>query len=864
MRKEFLLCLGAAFLFAAPACNRMETEAVVEQTVESVEPSESSIVSGEMIVQFSDDMVASIEGGYVPEYLGDLKVTGLRRLYSESEDYEARHRAFGLHKWYVVEYDETLSYTKASMGMGSISGVDSVEPVRRVKPTAVFNDPYLYKQWGYVNSTKTGYDIGVEEVWKNYTGGSSEVIVSIVDGGIQMDHPDLQGVVIAGGKEGSKNFVDGNYNIVAHDHGTHVAGTVGAINNNGVGVCGVAGGTDGKGGVKLLSCQVFKTNTSTGKDVSASNFGEAMIWGADHGAVISQNSWGYVYDTAAEAAQGSVGSMKSAIDYFITYAGCDSNGNQLSSSPMKGGIVFFAAGNDGWPDGWPAEYSAKQPLCVAIGAFDENGQKADFSNYGSWVKLCAPGVGIYSTIPTSTYASYNGTSMACPHASGVAALVVSYCGGQGFTNQTLYDKLIGGASKTTIKGNIGSMVNALGAITYGASNPPVAVSDYTLSVSSNVITYDWKVTSDPDDKKAYAYALLASKDKSLLTSYNPRKSTEGVVRSDILVGDKAVGDAISGTVDAVEFESLFYTAIFARDYGGNYSSISPIKSITTLPNNPPVVKTDYTGDYVLKAYQTLQVEYNIYDPDGHAFTVAYASGDKRPEKPGEASSSEFIPNGNYRVSIVGPNCAEGGEFDAAYTVKDSYGAQTVYPIHYEILANNAPSVKKTLDNMVFESLVERLKINMDDYITDVDGEQLTYAVSMSPKGIVQLNQVDNVLNLTTLDFGSTDITITAVDACKASVEVTFKVRVRDPESDPDIYPNVLGGSNGNVLYLSDGSLKNISVKVVSASGAVVATKEDEGSLFKPLEIDFSSFAPGRYGIVFTTAEKTYNTTVIKK
>ena len=122
-------------------------------------------------------------------------------------------------------------------------------------------------------------------------------------------------------------------------HGTHVAGTVGARTNNNIGVAGVAGGDGTEGsGVRLMSCQIFGGKNEGGSGA------RAMYYSANNGAVISQNSWGYVLKaniTAIPQAD------KAAIDYFIKYAGCDKDGNQLPNSPMKGGIVIFAAGNDG-------------------------------------------------------------------------------------------------------------------------------------------------------------------------------------------------------------------------------------------------------------------------------------------------------------------------------------------------------------------------------------------------------------------------------------------------------------------------------------------------------------------------------------
>ena len=120
----------------------------------------------------------------------------------------------------------------------------------------------------------------------------------------------------------------------------------------------------------------------------------------------------------------------------------DNSGNQLPNSMMKGGVVIFAAGNDGIENGAPANYA---PV-IAVGAISKDGTKASYSNYGSWCDIAAPGTDIVSTLPNGQYGNLTGTSMACPHVSGVAALVVSYCGGPGFTNDMLKEKLLKSAN----------------------------------------------------------------------------------------------------------------------------------------------------------------------------------------------------------------------------------------------------------------------------------------------------------------------------------------------------------------------------------------------------------------------------------
>lgn len=180
-----------------------------------------------------------------------------------------------------------------------------------------------------------------------------------------------------------------------------------------------------------MSCQIFAGKLS-------GSSGAAIKYGADNGAVISQNSWGYTYPGVSRIPA----SDKAAIDYFIKYAGCDELGNQLPNSPMKGGIVIFAAGNDDKDYlAYPGAYSA----VVSVSAMAPNFKKAWYTNRGAWVSIMAPGGDQYfgqrgqvlSTLPGNKYGYMQGTSMACPHVSGIAALALSRYGGKGFTNTEL-------------------------------------------------------------------------------------------------------------------------------------------------------------------------------------------------------------------------------------------------------------------------------------------------------------------------------------------------------------------------------------------------------------------------------------------
>lgn len=364
---------------------------------------------------------------------------------SKSQNYQQRHEAWGFHLWFEVALAAETNILEAIQLYRSNPAIEIAEPIykkvlysndnkqqtrsyipnestikgQNVRYTP--DDPLLGTQWHY-NNTGTyggtaGKDISLFDAW-DIEKGHSDVIVAIIDGGIQTDHPDLEGNMWSGV---GYNFVDNNSTIIPHSHGTHVAGTVAAETNNSIGVAGVAGGSGSNDGVRLMSCQVFKA--VEGGNMGG-GFAEAMIYAADNDAAISQNSWGSptpgTYNTL----------VLDAIDYFNTNGG---------GSVLDGGITIFAAGNDNDNNNYyPGYYSG----VLVVAATNNKDERSYYSNYGDYIDISAPGGemfvglfdgGVYSTDITNNYTFKQGTSMACPHVSGVASLIVSYAHRSGLT-----------------------------------------------------------------------------------------------------------------------------------------------------------------------------------------------------------------------------------------------------------------------------------------------------------------------------------------------------------------------------------------------------------------------------------------------
>lgn len=545
-------------------------------------------------------------------------VIEMKRLFDDNGCAE-RTRESGLDLWYTITFEGDGEQIKRDFG--NIPGVTHVEVPLRIKRAyrmhtagtapsiyvfgsvsehAVpsnypFNDPLFFRQWPLYNdgsiNTKavSGADVNVIPAWKK-TAGRNDVIVAVVDEGVQYTHPDLAANMWSGI---GRNFCSGNNSSITwgEGHGTHVAGTIAAVNNNGIGISGIAGGTGNGDGVKIMSCQIFHP-TNGYYDANTDQTAQAIKYAADNGAVICQNSWGYAAGAFGSESQwiSYDRAIKDAIDYFIAYAGMSPDG-KTQTGPMAGGIVTFAAGNEySAQPAYPAAYSA----CISVSSISCNYEAASYTNYGSTVDIAAPGGGAWasssrdipynqgynlSTIPTDLYNGQNfiyttyegytepimidyveetgygymqGTSMACPHVSGVAALIVSQFGQPGFTQQECKEILLGTARNidsyqpSKYAGRIGALVDAGAAVDAGHTPAPEAPTitsesgqsdSFSLSVDETKTLFytlanytDWRVN---DVSGQVTYSI--SGDKVSLTfegsRFTPGKYTVELIAS---------------------------------------------------------------------------------------------------------------------------------------------------------------------------------------------------------------------------------------------------------------------------------------------------------------------------------------------
>ena len=504
----------AALALVGIACTKELPEGA--QTPQEQHTLNAKLVGGSDGELVPGAILIKLESSVPEEGLLDGTDATIRRAIPVEPKNKAAFERYGLDRWFLVEFDETVRPEVVAEKIAARKDVKAIQysrmlqpswnesdvfpmdmqPVTRASQKSVelpFNDTYLEYQWNLFNDGSihqealAGADVGVKDAWRLCAGDPS-VVVAVFDLGINHIHEDLrdalwvnEGETRGNGKDDDGNgFIDdyNGFNFFRYNtledgtiksrygidctkgsgHGTHVAGIIGAVNNNGKGVSSIAGGTGNKDGVRLMSCQIFYgDNGAKGTDQEAAT---GFIYAADNGACIAQCSWGQTSEILKHD-QDYIDSAPleyAALQYYLD----PENSNH---SALKGNIAVFAAGNQGNPY---SIYPGALKDIISVTALDCRGLPAGYSNYGPGCKIAAPGgewlgvSGDYSTMILSTgkgtehpgtpsisglnhqYVFMFGTSMACPHIAGVLALGVSYAQklGKTFTREQMTSMLL--------------------------------------------------------------------------------------------------------------------------------------------------------------------------------------------------------------------------------------------------------------------------------------------------------------------------------------------------------------------------------------------------------------------------------------
>ncbi len=830
-------------------------------------------------------------------FLGRIQAESLERVFPHAGKWEERTRREGLHLWYDIKLKPqsdpavALQMREQAIALAEqYAGVTIAERVQLyelpdVKPILFTesmgelrsgtterptDDPLLPRQWHYHNEgnfvrAKKGADINLYEAWQVEM-GKPNVLVAIVDGGIDIEHEDLNANIHINTDERDGtpgvdddnnglvddiygyNFAMGQSKIVPHDHGTHVAGTVAARSNNHLGVAGVAGGNgDADSGIRLISCQTFATNPLTGRKMSG-GFDRAIKYGADAGAVISQNSWGQPHSTRLPA------SYKEAIDYFVKYAGCDNKGDQLEGPPMKGGVVIFAAGNEGY------EYAAalaSYKEVIAVTSMAPNFEASYFTTYGTWADIMAPGGDMYyhngqvlSTLPGNKYGYMQGTSMACPHVSGIAALVVSRHGGRGFTNEDLKRRLTTSlrperinAINPRLAGKLGAgYIDAALALADGPSEAdlstntaPEAIQWAEPEVTHRGLSVRWLVPKDAEEGVAFGYRLYAQS-----ASFSEAE-LPGLEYADIKEPQAQLGAVLQYSFQGLKADTEYYFALVAYDKWGHMGSPT-FKTIRTLSNNAPKITMPEIAPIRIAGEEVYTLALPVSDVDGHSWTwriVGQSHG---------AVVTKTAEGLEVQLRVRGAV----GKYVLTLEVEDELGATDQVEIPFEIYTNRAPVLMTRFARLyIVRGTTE--EIDLMGHFADPDGDALTFAVRPTGKGTSQAALQGSKLTLTAGQSGRSAFEITATDAKGLSTKSILEVEATTDELVQLVYPTP-ATTTLNIRVLR--GISAIQTVVYTATGSRILSRSLTVGKSSVASLDIAQLASGSYVVEVSAAGKT--------
>ncbi|MFO0982168.1 MAG: S8 family serine peptidase [Planctomycetota bacterium] len=432
-----------------------------------------------------------------------------------------------------VKLHQGVSVETAIAALQRRGDVQYAEPNFERRVCATPNDAQWSALWGLRK-------IGADQAWGIWLPHQTAVI-AVLDTGAQVSHPDLANQMYRNGSNAviGYNTINNSTDVSdGHSHGTHCCGTAAAQVNNGVGIAGVAGwqgdaNTAGTTAIRIMPVKVL-SDSGSGWD---SDIAEGITWAADNGAdVISMSLGGPSFSNT----------VNSAVQYAWG----------------KGCVIVAAAGNSGSSSpSYPAAYSN----VLSVAASDSNDKLTSFSNYGTWVKIAAPGSGIYSTIPASSYGYKDGTSMACPHVAGAAALLVAQ--NPSLSNSAIVSILTGNvdgytpyASGRTIASGAGRM-NVYKALLAAGNGKPVLKS---LSLAPSTVAGGGATTLKVELSAAAGaggeVVSLGSSDPSLLPVSSSVTVTQGATSASVsLTAGSAASDAVV-TITAT-YQSASKTAV---------------------------------------------------------------------------------------------------------------------------------------------------------------------------------------------------------------------------------------------------------------------------------------------------------------
>ncbi len=475
MKKAFTISLIIIYLFglitispAAIAKSAVKQTDVLESNTTQIKQTKINYVQGEILVKFKNNKLNLEKPAGIEQ---SRKFAAAKSLNKKEDIIESNIS--------VLKTEENESAENAVERLKNDPNVEYAQPNYIYYPSTInTNDTYKNLLWGLDNTGQTGgavdADIDAPEAWNISEGKENDIIVAVIDTGVAYNHPDLAanmwdgsncvdeyGKTLGGCIHGYDFENKDNTPLDDVGHGTHVAGIIGAIKNNGLGIIGVAPN------VKIMAIKSGSKTLATADIIQGINFAQ------QNGAKIINASWGgYVYDTALYNAINNFSGL------FITAAG-NGDADQIGDNNDYAYSSHY----------YPSDFNLANIISVA--ATDKNDKLANFSNYGATsVDVGAPGVDIYSTYPNSTYQNESGTSMAAPHVAGLAGLIWGYKP-QLNSSEVKNVILTTGDSLDSLNGKTvsGKRINAYNALnSLPDTTPPFVVESFPTDNSKNIST----------------------------------------------------------------------------------------------------------------------------------------------------------------------------------------------------------------------------------------------------------------------------------------------------------------------------------------------------------------------------------------
>lgn len=553
----------------------------------------TEFVPGEVLVRFRTGAAAKS----LSQMATTLKVEG-RELPVAVERLEASDLVEGL-RLARVQPEDTLHTVAALRARPDVLYAE-LNYIRRIDRTP--NDPRFAEQWALKNTGQSGgtagVDIKAEQAWDTTTGDRS-IVVGVIDEGIDINHPDLRDNIWRNAGEVPGNNVDDDGNGFVDDyngydffhndasvydgspgdnetdsHGTHVAGTIGAVGNNSVGVTGV------NWQVSLMSLKILGRDgerpapSSVRLTVRAYGYAKMMrdLWvssGGTRGANIRvlNNSYGGFGNSQTEL--DAIRALGESGILFVASAGNESLSND--SSPH-----------------FPSGYNA--PNVISVTATNRLDTLSSFSNTGALtVHMAAPGSAILSTTPNGTYSSFSGTSMAAPHVAGAAALI--YAVYPNLSAPRLRAALLfSGDEISAVIGKTltGRRLNALGALQNAPeadAAPPAVIQDLrVVSQNGRSITLEWTAPGDDDNTGRASLYEIRFSDNNLNSS-----SAFNEALSFVAPIPAAAGTLQTATVQVPYRHPAGFFGIRAVDNAGNLSAVASVSVLVDPAAADPYV-----------------------------------------------------------------------------------------------------------------------------------------------------------------------------------------------------------------------------------------------------------------------------------